>query len=151
MPRVNPPKEIGVAISIMRASPAIAGSGRGMARVTSRSARASCVARSRRGSGRRTQHVLDGANARDGVLGEREGHGDGADEFAIDIDRAAAHALHDAGVFQRAAREAREDQRFLGADVFEHAEDFDIEVGDLVAGKDGASDAVHAGADLFKR
>ena len=86
----------------------------------------------RRGGGGGAQHVFDGADAGDGILGEGEGHGDGADEFAVDVDRAAAHALHDAGMFERSAGEAGEDEGFLGADVVEHAEDFDLEFLDFV-------------------
>ena len=96
------------------------------------------------------QHGLDGADAGDGVLGEREGHGDGADEFAVDVDGAAAHALHDAGMFQRSAGEAGEDEGFLGADIVEHAEDFDLELLDLVAVEDGAAGAAHAGSEVLE-
>ena len=85
----------------------------------------------RGGDGGGPQHGLDGADAGDGVFGEREGHGDGADEFAVDVDRAAAHALHDAGMFERSAGEAGEDEGFLGADIFEHAEDFDLKILDF--------------------
>ena len=84
-------------------------------------------------SGRRADHVLDGPDAGDGVLGEGEGHGDGAGEFSIDIDGAAAHPLHDAGVLERAAGEPGEDEGFLGPEVLEDAEDFDLEFFDAVA------------------
>ena len=102
------------------------------------------------GGGGRAQHGLDGADAGDRVLGKREGHGDGADEFAVDVDGAAAHALHDAGVFQGSAGEAGEDEGFLGADVVEHAEDFDLKVLDLVAVEDGAAGAAHAGFEVLE-
>ena len=58
---------------------------------------------------------------------------DGAHQLAIDIDRAAAHALHDAGMFQGTAGEARQDQRFLGPDVIQDAEDLDLELFDAVS------------------
>ena len=70
--------------------------------------------------------------------------------FAIDIDRAAAHALHDAGVFEGTAGESREDEGFLGADVIEHAQDFDLKLLDAVAVEDGAPDAVHSGANVLE-
>ena len=99
--------------------------------------------------GGRAQHVLDGADAGDRFLGKRKRHGDGAGEFAIDIDRAAAHSLHDAGLLQRPARESRKDEGFLGADIIQDAEDFDLEFVDAVAGEYGASDPVHAGPDVL--
>src|SRR5205085_6833538 len=86
----------------------------------------------------------------DGVLGKGAGHGDGADEFSIDVDRAAAHALHDAGMFEGAAGEAGEDEGFFGAEILEDAEDFDLELVDAIAGEDGASSAAHAGANVLE-
>ena len=80
-------------------------------------------------------HVLDGPYAGDGIFRERKRHGHGADQPAIDIDRAAAHARHDPGMFERAAREPRQNQRFLGADVIQHAQDLDLEFVDLAARK----------------
>ena len=125
-------------------------------RVRSREARAraeAAVGRGRGdggGNGGGAHHVLDGPDAGDGVLGEREGHGDGAGQFAIDIDGAAAHALHDAGMFERAAGEPGQDEGFLGAEIVEHAEDFDLEFVDAVAGEDGAAGAAHAGSDVLQ-
>ena len=78
------------------------------------------------GDGGGADHVLDGADAGDGVLGEGEGHGDGADEVAVDVDGAAAHSLHDAGVFEGSAGEAGEDQGFLRAEIIEDAENLDL-------------------------
>ena len=67
------------------------------------------------------------------------------------VDRAAAHALHDAGMFQGTAGEARQDQRFLGTDVIQNSDDLDLELFDLVAGKHRSADAAHAGADVLQR
>ena len=101
--------------------------------------------RGRRGGGSGgVEHVLNGADGADGIFGEGEGHGNGADEFAVDVDGAAAHALHDAGVFEGSAGEAREDEGFLGAGVIEDAEDIGLELLDFVADEDSASGGVHA-------
>ena len=53
-------------------------------------------------------------------------------------------------MFQRAAGEAGEDEGFLGADVVEHAEDFDLEVLDFVPVEDGAAGAVHPGFEVLE-
>jgi len=105
------------------------------------------IGRGGRGGG--TYHVLDWTNGGDRVFGEWECHGDGADEFAVDVDGAAAHSFHDAGVFEGPAGEAREDEGFLGAEVVEDAENFDLELVDAVTGEDGAAGASHAGSDIF--
>src|ERR1039457_4472453 len=130
--RLNPPKETGVAMSIMRASPPRTGSRRGIRRVRSRSLSA------------RAARWAEAAGGGDGVLGKREGHCHRPDEFAVDVNRAPAHALHDAGVFQRSAGEAGEDEGFLGADIVEHAQDFDLEVLDFVPVIDCAAGAAHS-------
>ena len=96
-------------------------------------------------------HVLDGPYAGDGIFGERKRHGHRAHQPAIDIDRAAAHARHDPGMFERPAREPRQDERFLGADVIQHAQDLDLEFVDLAARKDGPAGAAHAGLDVLQR
>ena len=46
--------------------------------------------------------------------------------------------------------EAGEDEGFLGADIVEDAEDFDLEVLDFVPIKDGAPSAVHAGFEILE-
>ena len=94
-------------------------------------------------------HVFDGADAGDGIFGEGEPQGHRTDEFSIYIYWAAAHALHDAGLFQRSAGKSREDDGLMGPHVIEYAEDFDLEFLDTVPGEDGASDAVHAGTDVL--
>src|ERR1035441_540434 len=131
------PWQTGRAALVERQGGALAGSGR--------------RGRWRRGGGGGAQHGLDGTDAGDGVLGKREGHCYRPDEFAVDVDRAPAHALHDAGVFQRSAGEAGEDEGFLGADIVEHAQDFDLEVLDFVPVKDGAPGAVHPGFEVLER
>ena len=50
---------------------------------------------------------------------------------------------------QRSAGEPREDDGFMGAHILEHAENFHLELFDAIPGEDGASGAVHAGADIL--
>src|SRR6185312_4734117 len=68
--------------------------------------------------------------------------------FAVNVDRAATHPLHDAGVFERSAGETAEDEGLLRTDVVENAEDFDVKVFYFVAGENGFTDGVHAGLDV---
>ena len=97
------------------------------------------------------QHFFDGPNARDGLLGEVERQRDRAHQTAVDIDRAAAHALHDAGFIQRPSGQSRQDDRLLGPDVFQNAQDLDLKFLDLVSGEDGLADAVLAGSNVTQR
>ena len=77
---------------------------------------------------------------------------DGADEAAVDVDRAAAHAGDDAGLGQRSALEPGQNQIAPRAhDVLDDAEDVGLEFLDLRAVEDGAADADHAGPDLGDR
>ena len=98
-----------------------------------------------------TEHFFNGADPGDGVFGVGEGHGDGTDELAVDVDGTATHTLHDAGVLEGSTGEAGEDEGFFGAGIFEDAEDFDLEVGDGIAFEDGLADAAHAGVDVAQR
>ena len=78
---------------------------------------------------------------------ERVRHG--ADQPAVDVDRAAAHAGDDAGVGERPAFEPREDQVAPRADdVAQHADDVDLELVEPVALEDGPADADHARPEL---
>ena len=86
----------------------------------------------------RPHHVLDGPDAGDGIFGKRKRHGHRAGQLAIDIDRAAAHALHARRCSQRSAGEARQNERFLGTDVIQHAQDLHLEFLDAVPGEDRA-------------
>ncbi len=105
-----------------------------------------------RGSGLAgAQHLLYRANAGDGILGERKSKCDRSGEAAIDIDGAAAHALHHAGFFERAAGEAGEDDVLAGSDIMKNSKDFDVESLDAVAGKHGLSDAMLAGPHFGER
>jgi hypothetical protein len=64
------------------------------------------------------------------------------------VNRTAAHALHNAGLFERSTRKASQNERLLGPDVLEYAKDFNLEVLDTVTGEDRFSDASHAGLNL---
>jgi hypothetical protein len=109
--------------------------------------------RPRRGDGGargdRADHVFDGTDAGDGLFGEGVPEGYGAHQFAVDVDGAAAHSLHDAGLRQRAAGEPAQDDGLVRPDIFQHAEDFHLKLFDAIPGEDRASDAVHAGPDVL--
>ena len=96
-------------------------------------------------------HFFNRPDAGDRLFGKSERHGHGARQPAVDIHRASAHSLQDAGFGQRPAREARQDERLLGADVLEDTEDFDLKFLDSRAGKDGLADAFQSGPDVFQR
>jgi hypothetical protein len=96
-------------------------------------------------------HLLDRTDAADRILRIWERHRHGAHQLAIDVDRAAAHAFHDAGVLERAARKPRQDERLLGAEIVEHAQDFHLEFFHAIAGEDSPAGAFHARADVLQR
>ncbi len=105
------------------------------------------------GAPRRLNHLVDRRDAGDRLLARtRRGVGDGADQPAVDVDRAAAHAGDDAGVRQRPALEPRQHQVAAAAPyVLEHAEDLDLELFDRRALENRAADAGHAGLDFRHR
>ena len=98
----------------------------------------------------RVLHLLDRRDAGDRLLRERADRvGDGANQPAIDVDRAAAHALGDAGLGERPAFEPRQDQVAPGPlHVLEDAQDVDFEFLKLGPLEDRAPDPGHPGADL---
>ena len=71
-----------------------------------------------------------------------------AHQASININRAAAHALHDAGFGQRPARKPRQDDGLAGPHVFEHTQDLHLEFFDFIALEDSFADGVLAGADI---
>ena len=89
------------------------------------------------------------AHPGDRLFGEGESEGHRAHKFAVDVNGTAAHTLQDAGFGERTAGEPRQDDGLVRPHIFEHAEDFHLEFGDAIARKDGASDAVHTGPDVF--
>ena len=146
---VNPLSESGVATSVMRVSPKPAGFASGQ-RATATSAVGPARALARCGSESTLQHFLDGPDAGDGIFGVGKGQRDRADQFAIDVNRAAAHALHDAGMLERSAGKPPQDQRFLRAGIFQNAEDLNLKILDFVAVENRLADAVHARPDIFE-
>ena len=98
-------------------------------------------------------HLGDRRDAGDRFLRElAELIGHGADQPAVDVDRAAAHPGDDAGLGQRAAFELGQDEVALRRHhALERADDPDGELLDGVAAEDGAPDADHAGTDLGHR
>ncbi len=147
-PAVKPLKERGVDTSLRRLSPIpVASCGRALG------SSASFPKASQLGGWIafiHLQHFLYGPNAGDGILGVWICERYRADQFAIDVNRAAAHPLHDAGMFQRAAGQPGQDDILPRADIFQHTQDFHLKILDLVAGKDGFADAMHAGPDIAK-
>ena len=99
---------------------------------------------------RRIQHIAYGCDAGDGFLGEySEFQGERARQFAIQIDGAAAHTCHHAGVLHFGAFELDKDDGLLGTEkILQYADDFEVKFFDLVALKDGVGVALHASTNL---
>jgi hypothetical protein len=108
------------------------------------------VCRKRNGKSGIGEHGFDGLDARYGLFGEGEAEGDGPEQLAVNVDRAAAHALENAGLGQWAAAEPGENDGLLWAEILEHAEDFDLELFDAVALEDGAADAAETGPHVLE-
>jgi hypothetical protein len=98
----------------------------------------------------RVGHLVNRRDAGNRFLRERtERVRHGANQSAVDVDRAAAHAGDDAGVRERPAFELGQDQVPVRADyIFEYADDVRLELLDVGAVEDGPADADHAGPDL---
>jgi len=106
--------------------------------------------RKRSGKSSVGEHGFNGLDAGYGLFGERKAEGDGPEQLAVDVDRAAAHALENAGLGQWPAAEPGEDDGLLWAEILEHAEDFDLELFDAVALKDGPADAMETGSHVLE-
>ena len=104
----------------------------------------------RRALQRRIQHIGNGCDAGDGLLGEySKFQGERASQFAIEIDGAAAHTCHHAGVLHFGAFELDKDDGLLRTEkILQHADDFEVKFLDLVALEDSVGVALHAGMDL---
>jgi len=96
------------------------------------------------------QDVFDRRNAADGFLGENaQFQRERACEPSIEIYGAAAHAGDDASVLDPFAFELNQDDRLLRAEeIGHHADNFEVEFFDLIAGKNRVGVALHAGAHL---
>ena len=97
------------------------------------------------------EHLLDRSNTGDRLRREAPGVGYRAHEFTVDRDRAPAHPGQNSRRRQRAARETRENQVLVGADVGQLAEDLDVEGLDLCAEEDGPARAQHSRPDVLER
>ena len=99
------------------------------------------------------EHLLDGRDAGNGFLGElADAVGERAEQLAVDIDGAAAHAFDHAGVFGFGAVELGEDQVLAGAArAAQYAQDLNLHGLGGGALEDGPRRAGHAGADLAER
>src|ERR1700733_8001905 len=73
----------------------------------------------------------------------------GARELALEIDRAATHARDYSGVFDFRAFEFDQDDGLARTEEVRHyADDFEVELLDLVAGEDRVGIAMHSRLDL---
>ncbi len=112
-------------------------------------------ARTPRGRLRRSrihlEHFLDRPDSRDRILGVRERQRHRADQLPIDINRASAHTLHHAGMFQRTAGEPPENKILLRTGVLQHAENLHLKIFHLVAAENGLPHAAHACPDVLQR
>ena len=99
------------------------------------------------------KHLLDGGDAGDGFFGElADAVGERAGQLTVDIDRTAAHAFDDAGVFGLVAAEPGEDEVLAGTtSAAQDAENFNLHGFGSGALKDGPGRAGHAGANLAER
>lgn len=103
----------------------------------------------RRREARAGNHSLDWTYAGDRLLREWKPERYRAEQFAVDINGAAAHALQHTGFGERAAAEARENDRLFWRDIFQDSEDLDLELLDLTALENGAANAAEAWVDFF--
>ena len=94
---------------------------------------------------------MTGADASERFGGEGKAESDGPGEASVNVDGAAAHARHLAGLGYLLAAQAHAEERLLGTDVLEHAEHFDAELFDLGPLENGASHALLAGTDFGQR
>ena len=95
-------------------------------------------------------HLLNRLNAGNRLLRERKTERDRSQQFAINIDGATAHSLHDAGLFEGTAGALGEDNSLLWREVFEDTEDLDLELFDPISMENGTPDPVLAGSDVFE-
>ena len=94
------------------------------------------------------EHVMDGGDAGNRVVFKGPAVGEGADEFAVDVNGTATHAGDNFVVFEVGAAHFDEDHVLFGHGVFEDADDFDFEALGFCAVEDGEAVAFHAGLEL---
>jgi hypothetical protein len=108
------------------------------------------VCRERNGKSGVGEHGFNGLDASYGLFGERKAEGDRPEQFPVDVDRAATHALENASLGQWPAAEPGEHDGLLWAEILEHAEDFDLELFDSIALEDGPADAAETGTHVLE-
>jgi len=96
------------------------------------------------------EHLFDRLDAGNRLLRKREPERDCPKQFPVDKDGTAAHPLEDTGLGERASTEFRENDGLFGSDIFENAEDFDLELFDLIPLEDSATDAMQPRTDVFE-
>ncbi|MCY1012295.1 hypothetical protein OV079_43525 [Nannocystis pusilla] len=95
------------------------------------------------------EHVGDRGDAADRVLVEAVAVGQRADQLAVDVDRAAAHAADDAGVDHPRVGGAEQDRVLTRQVVADDVDDLDLEAVGAGAGEDGDRVTLHAGAHVL--
>ena len=95
-------------------------------------------------------HLLDGLNSGNGLLGERETQSNSSEQLAINVDRASAHALGDACLGEGTTTEAGKNDRLLWTGIRQDAEDLNLEFFDFSSAENSAAYAVHAGKHVLK-
>src|SRR5258708_6180530 len=93
-------------------------------------------------------HLTEGRDAGDALLAERPGISDGPEQLAVDVNGTATHAGDDARLVEVEAGQPAQDHVAAGAGVLEHAEHLGVEGLDFRALHDGATSALHAGANV---
>jgi hypothetical protein len=95
------------------------------------------------------QNILDGRDARDRLFGKiAQAVGHRADELAVDVDRAAAHAGDDPALVQFRREQLGDDQVLVGSELVKDAQHLEFEGFDGAALEDGFALAFHPGPDL---
>ncbi len=96
---------------------------------------------------------MNGRDAGDGFFGEdAEFQRQSAREFTVQIDGAAAHSGDHSGVFDLWPLQLHENDGLFGAEkIVQNADDFQIELLDLIARKNRVGVPLHARANLAER
>ena len=99
------------------------------------------------------KHLLDGRDASDGLFGElADAVGQSAQQLAVNVYGAAAHAGDHSAVLGFRSVQAGEDHVLAGTDgVVEHAQYLHLHDFGLGALEDGPCDRMHAGPDIGER
>ena len=151
--RVNPPKETGVAMSIILLAPNVVSARLGRTASTSVPVRP-IAARGRRVCLRPRPACRRWAGSPAiRLLRKRKRHGHSPDhQLSIDVDGTAAHALHHAGRPQRPAGQPRQDERFLRPYILQNAQKFPTWKSSTRSPENTVfANTVHAGFNVLER